>query len=106
MCSVSMITGYGLEKVFPGIITPAVQPSLPSVLSNDWVEKLYNQTKVITLTEYNELIRKAKEFDAKTNQPECPDPEKIAAVEEFCKKFELMGTEMFRLANDLRNLLK
>lgn len=101
-----MVSNIGIEKVFPSL----VPPGQPAVLPPNWagainIENNWHQ-KIITLTEYNELMRKAKAFDEATNQPDCPDPEKMAKMEEFCKKFETMGTEMFRLANELRNILK
>jgi hypothetical protein len=105
MCVVSMVSDYGIQKVFPEI-----SPNFPNfhhVSAPNWVGPgTVADHKIVTMTEYNELLRKAKEFDEKTGQPECPDPVKMAKMEEYCKKFETMGTEMFRLANELRNILK
>lgn len=96
MCAVSAISNYGISTVLPSLVT-AWSPKCP------YPDAI---TTEIALVEYNALLRKAKEYDERTNQPECPDPEKMAKMEEFCKKFETMGTEMFKLANELRNILK
>src|SRR4051812_6336544 len=102
MCVVSMVSDYGIQKILPSIAPNWYENiTIPSVLTPQTAG--YH---ILKLEEYNELMRKAKEYDARTNQPECPDPEKMAKMEEYCKKFETMGTEMFRLANELRNLLK
>jgi hypothetical protein len=104
MCAISMVSNYGIEKVFPGIISPPIQPI--QQFSPNSINLDLSNWKYVTLQEYNALMTKAKEFDARTGQPECPDPEKIKKMEEFCVKFETMGAEMFRLSHELRSLLK
>ncbi len=106
MCVVSMVSDWGIQKVLPNIAEPVHPIWWPPLTIPNSLPPQDTGFKVIKLEEYVELVRKAKEYDERTNQPECPDPEKMAKMEEYCKKFESMGTEMFRLANELRNLLK
>jgi len=56
MCAVSAISDYGR--------------SLPE---NFWTQE--------SLSEFKRLLREAKIFDEKTNQPDCEDPEKARFVE-------------------------
>ena len=105
MCVVSAVTDYGLQKVFPDLSRP-IDLARPITPNYDWSGTTLLDYKIVTLTEYNELIRKAKAFDEKTNQPDCHDPEKVAKLEEYCKKLEAFGVEMFKLVNELRALLK
>lgn len=81
MCVVSMVTDHYYhrwpspewdEVTFP---SPQQIPSLPPSLP--------------TPEEYNnflELVRKAREYDKRTNQPDCPDAEKLKWMDELEKR--------------------
>lgn len=57
MCVYSMISGHYMEK-WPLPSFPHTWPS-----PYEWAD-------------YEELVRKAREYDRITNQPDCPDPAK------------------------------
>jgi hypothetical protein len=60
MCVVSMISGHYMQKwpYIPPTTYPWPQPTIP-----EW-------------NEYQELLRKAREYDRIMSQPDCPDPAK------------------------------
>jgi hypothetical protein len=76
MCAVSVMIGYGQDwlKQLPHI--PVSPPRLPS--TEEWKQ-------------YLELVKKAQEFDLKTNQPNCEDPKKAEWVEDINKR--IIGIE-------------
>ena len=76
MCVVSMISDfYRYTYPIPSESIPNTIPYKP--------DEYYGWTK-IRWEEYQELLRKAAEYDRLNNQPNCVDPKK----EEFTKKVE------------------
>lgn len=80
MCVVSMVhehfqqpPWYPPVPTFP-IFTPHV-PTYPEWTLERWVE-------------YQELLRKAREYDARTGQADCPDPAKEVRYAEIQKMIE------------------
>lgn len=68
MCAVSAVTDYGMRN-WPGVL-PQTSP---------WFHQTVFPPRQPTIDEMRELVRlhdAAKEFDAKTHQPHCEDPDK------------------------------
>ena len=63
MCVVSMISEHYMHK------WPTFPPQVP-VPPQEWYD-------------YTELLRKAAEYDKRTGQPDCPDPQKVKWQKEF-----------------------
>lgn len=64
----SAIIGNG-QTTWPGPNT-----TMPTLLNTmDWQQ-------------YMEVVKRAKEYDAKTNQPNCEDPKKVEWLEEMNKR--------------------
>jgi hypothetical protein len=93
MCAVSMITDHFRDKwpVYTPLPVewPTSQPFTPTVMPQ------FIPTYTITLEqwlEYQELKRKAEEYDARTSQPDCVKPDVEvweAAVKKFVQDGEL-----------------
>lgn len=72
MCVVSMVHEH--YQTWPSPFTPAA-PTFPPPLHPDWTWERWN--------EYQELLRKAAEYDKRVGQPDCPDPNKEAMMQEI-----------------------
>lgn len=85
MCVVSMVTDHFYKRwltpewsdvTFPGAL-PSTHPLPTPVEYHDFLE----------------LVRKAREYDKRTNQPDCPDAEKVKWMDELeqrmVKKYNL-----------------
>lgn len=86
MCVVSAIIDNQINN-WPRhpAIGPTIYPQIPSQKELD---------------EFRELLKKAKEWDRLTNQPNCESLEKIAKLKELCKE---LGEIAEAIEKDLTN---
>ena len=114
MCIVSMIHDHyndwyhkhwpwNVPKIIPPVIRPAPQPR-PTPLTDDEIQELLDKGK-----EYRDAIKKAKQLDELTSQPDCEDPEKAAlekrveALEEELRKIKLSRAKSAKRSKKLRH---
>jgi hypothetical protein len=83
MCSVSAVMDYG-HRTWPAPFQPGWTPLKP-VIPN-----LPTEAERQALEAFRELVRKAEEFDEKTAQPNCEDPEKIKLLERILQRLEVI----------------
>lgn len=70
MCVTSMVSDFYMQK-WPQPSWPHIfPPTLPQTVPAEWYD-------------YQELLRKAREYDKLTGQPDCPDPIKVKWQKEF-----------------------
>lgn len=79
MCVVSMVHDHFQRPWLP---SPAVPEPLP------WTPTSYPEWTLERWNEYQELLKKAKKYDERTGQPDCPDPEKEKRFLEIQKMIE------------------
>ncbi len=92
MCTVSMISD-GWRKQFPerwpNVLEPAYHNRYASL--TQYVTKAEFDALKAEVEELKKLLIAAKEFDAKTGQPECHMDEKVALIKRIA---ELVGVNM------------
>ena len=85
MCVVSNIGGYAQDmwpKPWP---TAPIAPTVPYYPVPDFPE--YNGPTKEQVQELIELLKSAKRFDKKTNQPDCEVEDKKKFIRELCEHF-------------------
>lgn len=98
MCMVSMVSDYG-SRVWPNPQTApyrspwADYPILPNTLPPTDATRPYyppaiSPEDVRKIKEFLGIVEKAKEFDKMNEQPDCPDPKKVAYLESLEKRVE------------------
>lgn len=84
MCTVSMIYDYGrANPPWQQQQLPAWQP-VPGSLG--YPNQLPDTEAREAIKKFLELVEKAKEYDAKTNQPDCEDPSKADFMKEVLSR--------------------
>lgn len=78
MCVVSMINNHYLDKW-----TQLPQPSQPLVTSINYVPPITDAE----ITEFRELLKRAREYDKKNEQAHCEDADKKAALKKIAEAF-------------------
>lgn len=84
MCVVSMISDWGRDR-WPLQPQPYSYPSGPLPLP----PSPYLPSKQ-EWDEFKELLRRAAEYDKRTNQPDCEDPKKQEWMKEIERRLELL----------------
>lgn len=89
MCVVSMVGDFAQErwpKVYPNIFRPMTGEDFKDPVSREEFDALRREVQMI-----KELLEKAKEYDERTNQPNCELDEKIALLK---KVADLVGIDI------------
>jgi len=79
-----------LSKNFNGYLQPAIITSLQSTVSREEFETLKKD-----VLEMKELLKKAKEYDEKNNEPNCEKEEKIQKLRDIAKIVGIDLDEIF-----------
>ncbi|AFU88366.1 hypothetical protein CcrSwift_gp048 [Caulobacter phage CcrSwift] len=108
MCVVSAVMDYG-RRQWPDLMGPGGPTIVPGV-DQPWFEivspglppaPVHPQPKVPTRAEieaFRRLVQAANEFDEKTGQPHCEDPEKIKLLDAINKLADRLDAIEKRLA--------
>ena len=77
MCSVSAVMDYG-QRAYPSTLgpnwNPLTSPVQPAILPH---------AERAALKAFMEMVEKAKQFDALSNQPHCEDPKKAELIDKL-----------------------
>lgn len=81
MCVVSMVHGHFQTPLIPVPHWPPLVPHIPTAPAHpEWTLERWH--------EYQELLRKARQYDERTGQFDCPDPAKEVRYQEIQKMIE------------------
>jgi len=87
MCASSAIYDYGMRN-WPSLNWPQWTPS-QTLIPNTTTE-----AERRALEAFRELVRKAEEFDAAANQPDCEDPAKATVMERVLARLEAIEKQL------------
>lgn len=105
MCVMSSVSAYYETAVWPNTIKPWVDPGKGNWKPDSGINGVYTPLDGVSKKEFDEfketvrkdleaikdLIKAAKAYDEKTNQPDCTDEDKVKLIKKLA---ELVGVDL------------